>query len=712
MGALKIFRRIITTGVFVLTFHIFFHTLHYLVLIINGINYRILRRMKRSAVILCIFYITFISVQAVQSQPETQVRKNTPLYPVSVGNSVLFSLSASLGPFNAKERAEHISRKLKYYKDKGTNIADAISIRKDTDSVLIIVKNDTLMAITAADAEAKGKSREQLAQEYSETIQRFFKAPPRQLQGIWFYYYKYRTLILHVVYTILTLFGVLLFLWISSKLFNRLYRYTESLEGSVVRAFSIRAHEIVSSQSFISLILIIFKSIRLILTLGVLYYSFIYIFSLFPITRAVNIKSVMKVVLLIIFFTATAFGLFKLIQSFFEILSENIPRWKGSLIKPLKVKTIEILSEERIAEIIVKISEILKILIYLLLMYFYISLLFSLFEFTREWTGILLGYIYRPLSTVINSFMQFIPNLFFIIVIVLITRYLIKFSGLLFYELKRGSFSFPGFDREWAEPSYKILRFLIIVFSIIVIFPYIPGSQSEAFKGVSIFLGVLFSLGSTSIVANIVAGVILTYMNAFKEGDRVTIGDATGDIIEKTLLITRIRTVKNVIITIPNGLILGSHIINFSSSAKSRGLVLHTTVTIGYDVPWRKVHGELLRAAKMTGYILEQPEPFILQKSLDDFYVSYELNAYTDKPHLMSDIYSQIHQNIQDCFNEKGIEIMSPHYAAARDGNQSTIPDDYLPSDYTPPSFRILTQPGPVPGAQMKKKKGKTSDKQ
>ncbi|HPJ36944.1 MAG TPA: mechanosensitive ion channel [Spirochaetota bacterium] len=661
--------------------------------------------MKRCVMLAITMCMVFATHSMSQPAPSVQEGKKLVSFPVTVNGSTLFSLSANLGPLSAGERAARISKKLKYYKDKRVNIADSLSTKTDAEYILIHTKSDVLMAVSTADAEITGTSREYLAREYIAVIKRFFSPPAIENHDFKYYINKYRSLILHIAYSLATIIGILVFLWISSKLFNRLYNYIESLEGTVIRAFSLRSHEIVSSGSFINLILIVFKSIRLILTLGVLYYSLIYIFSLFPIIRAVDIKSIMKVVLLIIFFTATAIGLFKLVQSFFEILSVNIPRWKGSLIKPLKVKTIEILSEERIVEIVVKISEILKILIYLLLLYFYISLLFSLFEFTSQWTGILLGYIYRPLSTIINSFVQFIPNLFFIIVIIFITRYMIKFSGLLFFELKRGSFSLPGFDREWAQPTYKILRFLIIIFAVIVIFPYIPGSQSEAFKGVSIFLGVLFSLGSTSIVANIVAGVILTYMNAFKDGDRVTIGDATGDIIEKTLLITRIRTVKNVIITIPNGLILGSHIINFSSSAKNRGLVLHTAVTIGYDVPWRIVHEELLRAAKMTEHILEQPEPFVLQKSLDDFYVSYELNAYTDKPHQMAGIYSQMHQNIQDCFNDKGIEIMSPHYSAARDGNLTTIPGQYVPSDYMPPSFRILMPKNTKPASGKKRKK-------
>ncbi len=252
-----------------------------------------------------------------------------------------------------------------------------------------------------------------------------------------------------------------------------------------------------------------------------------------------------------------------------------------------------------------------------------------------------------------------------------------------------GKIRLPNFHRDWADPTYKIVRSLIIVFTVIVVFPYLPGSQSEAFKGVSLFLGVLFSLGSTSVVANVVAGIILTYMYAFKLGDRVKIGDTTGDVIEKTLLVTRIKTIKNIIITIPNALVMGSHIINYSTSAAREGLILHTTVTLGYDVPWRKVHETLIAAALSVEKIKKEPAPFVFQTSLDDFYVSYELNCYTDKPELMGGIYSELHQNIQDRCNEAGIEILSPHYAAARDGNASTIPSEYLPATYEAPPFAV-----------------------
>jgi small-conductance mechanosensitive channel len=209
---------------------------------------------------------------------------------------------------------------------------------------------------------------------------------------------------------------------------------------------------------------------------------------------------------------------------------------------------------------------------------------------------------------------------------------------------------------------------------VIVVFPYLPGSDSPFFRGISIFIGVLFSLGSSSAISNIVAGVVLTYMRPFKEGDVVKITDTIGKVIEKKLLVTRIRTIKNVHITIPNSMVLSSHITNYSSSSAENNLILHTTITVSYDVSWTKVHELLKSAAKQTDLVLNTAEPFVLQKALDAYYVSYELNVYTQTPTKMANIYSDLHRNILDVFNAAGIELLSPQYNSIRDGNQITIP--------------------------------------
>jgi len=172
-------------------------------------------------------------------------------------------------------------------------------------------------------------------------------------------------------------------------------------------------------------------------------------------------------------------------------------------------------------------------------------------------------------------------------------------------------------------------------------------------------------------------------------GDRVRVGETVGDVTERRLLSTRIHTTKNEQVAVPNMTILNGHIVNYSELAKKYGLILHTTVTIGYDVPWRQVHELLLAAAHKTERVEEEPGPFVLQTSLDDYYVSYELNVFVNKPSKMAQIYSDLHANIQDAFFDAGVEIASPHYAAIRDGNRAAIPEDHLPKDYEVPAIRI-----------------------
>jgi len=256
-----------------------------------------------------------------------------------------------------------------------------------------------------------------------------------------------------------------------------------------------------------------------------------------------------------------------------------------------------------------------------------------------------------------------------------------RFVRYIFSEIRKENLKLPGFYADWAMPTFGIVRFLLLAFMFVLIFPYLPGSDSDIFKGVSVFLGILFSLGSSSAIGNMVAGLVITYMRPFQIGDRVKISGITGDVVEKTLLVTRLKTVKNEVITIPNSAILSGNTINYSSIAKKEGLIVYSTVTIGYDVPWKDMHAALLEAAARTEFVLKEPKPFVLQTSLDDFYVSYQINAITKLPKKQAEIYSLLHQNIQDVCNERGIEIMSPHYRAERDGNKSTIPGEYLPKD-------------------------------
>ena len=246
-------------------------------------------------------------------------------------------------------------------------------------------------------------------------------------------------------------------------------------------------------------------------------------------------------------------------------------------------------------------------------------------------------------------------------------------------------------------PTYKIVWFLTMAFTVVIAYPYLPGSDSPAFRGISLFLGVLFSLGSTSIIANIVAGVILTYMRGFRVGDIVKIGEVTGKVTEVTMLVTRLRTIKNVDVTIPNSVLMGSQVTNYSFAAGEGRLILPTSVTIGYDTPWRQVHALLLLAAERTQNILREPAPFVLQTALDDFYVKYELNVYVAAPNRMPTIISDLHQNIQDAFNEFGVQIMSPHYVLDPKAAKIVEPGDWVRAPASATSQEAEPSGGRVP---------------
>jgi small-conductance mechanosensitive channel len=362
--------------------------------------------------------------------------------------------------------------------------------------------------------------------------------------------------------------------------------------------------------------------------------------------------------------------------------------------KGIRIRDYELLNSGQEIGVLHAVIRLVKWILIILVIYLALPVLFGIFPFTKDLSDMLLGYVTSPLKKVGLAVWNYIPNLMTILVLVVIFRYVLKFFKYIKTEIANGKLTIPGFYHDWANPTYQILRVLILAFMLVVIFPYMPGSDSQIFKGVSVFIGVLFTFGSAGALGNVVAGLVLTYMRAFKLGDRVKIGEVSGDIIGRSLLVTRIRTVHNEIISIPNSTVMGNHTVNYSSDAPINGLVVYTTVTIGYDASWRQVHQLLIDAALDTPLIEKEPKPFVLQTSLDDYYVSYQLNAYTKKANQQGPIYSDLHGNIQDHFNKAGVEIMSPHYKALRDGNATTIPADYLPKDYEAPAFNTKEKKG------------------
>lgn len=347
----------------------------------------------------------------------------------------------------------------------------------------------------------------------------------------------------------------------------------------------------------------------------------------------------------------------------------------------LSFNNYSLISKEYFDRIMVFLVRIIKWVSIATLVYFFLVISFELSPSTRHLTNNLLQIVLVPLHKFAIAFIDYLPNLVVILIIYLLFRFTIKGLRFIFNDIKNEKLKITGFYPDFADPSFNIIRVLLFIFMIVLVYPYLPASDSDIFKGASVFIGVLFSIGSSNALSNIVAGFVLTYMRSFRINDRIKIGDLSGDVIEKSPLNIRLRTPKNEEITIPNSTVLTSNTINYTTNSIDKGLILYTTITIGYDVDWNKVYSTLIDSALKTKLVLKDPSPFVLQTSLDDFYVSYQLNLYTNHANKKNRILSELHENIQNTCNENGIEIMSPHYEAARDGTHLAMPEKYIKRD-------------------------------
>jgi small-conductance mechanosensitive channel len=332
---------------------------------------------------------------------------------------------------------------------------------------------------------------------------------------------------------------------------------------------------------------------------------------------------------------------------------------------------------------------ILKVALALFFVIFAIPIILRSFPQTQELGNRIGRLLLDPLAELWQGFVTFLPELAFLVVVALVVWALVRLVSLFFREVEHGVVRIPSFEPEWAAFTGRMISFLLIIVGLIIGFTSLPFSQLPVFQGISAFLALLLTLSSSSAIANIIAGIILTYTGAFQLGDIVQIQATLGEVVGKYLLTTRLRTFKNELVSVPNSLVLSNSVTNYSRMARENGLTLHTTVTIGYDVPWQKVHELLIAAALDCEDMEKTPTPFVLQTALNDYNVAYELNAFTKKPEIMPRLYSTLHQNIQRRFNDAGVEIMSPAYTAVRDGNMITVPADFLPAGYRPPAFRM-----------------------
>ncbi len=386
-------------------------------------------------------------------------------------------------------------------------------------------------------------------------------------------------------------------------------------------------------------------------------------------------QQILEKVLLALLAMAGVFVVIALINKAFSYLSPKILAAFHRLLQkrdPNKA-LLDINARSKIVEIIIR---IVKVWLIVVACYLFVPAVFSLFKVTHTWSNTLLGWISNPVKQVLIGVFNYLPNLITITILYVILRFLTGLLHTVAQRIRDEQVKLRGFYPDWAIPTFNAIRMLLYVFFIIVIFPYLPGSGSPIFQGVSIFIGLLLSFGSTSAISNMVAGFVITYMRPFKPGDTILVNGIFGDVVEKNLLVTRIRTPLNEEVTISNSQLLSNNITNYSSEAKTVGLLLHTSITIGYDTPWRKVHEMMIEAAKRTKWIDTSNEPFVWQKALNDFFIEYQVNVYTQYPGLMFSIYSDLHQHLQDVFRENNIEIMSPHYTSYRNGNNPTVPKE------------------------------------
>jgi small-conductance mechanosensitive channel len=354
-----------------------------------------------------------------------------------------------------------------------------------------------------------------------------------------------------------------------------------------------------------------------------------------------------------------------IIWKIFKHINNKLDHASGKdKIKPLKIKHIRILTAKQFINLIHVFLRIIKYFITFVLLFITIPIVFSLFPSTRDFASMLFGHILTPLKNIADNIVEFIPNLITIIIIVTITRYVLKMLKFFADRIAKGKLVIPGFYSDWAAPTLKIIQVFLWAFTLAVVYPYLPGSDSRAFQGVSVFLGVVFSIGSTSVIGNLIAGFVITYMRPFKIGDRIKINEVTGFVVEKNLVVVRLKTDKNEYVTFPNIMIMGSNTINYNTSSDEDedGLIIYAEITFGYETPWQTVHDILINAAFSTHHVQKTPKPFVLQTKLDDFYAGYQINCYIKEISKIPDIYTMLNKNIQDGFREAGLDMTSSHF--------------------------------------------------
>ncbi|MBP3843133.1 MAG: mechanosensitive ion channel [Prevotella sp.] len=365
--------------------------------------------------------------------------------------------------------------------------------------------------------------------------------------------------------------------------------------------------------------------------------------------------AVVLIVLQILFFILTS--------RFIAWLRREIAGGLRGRLRSLVVKGYELLNLQQVKRILFILARILQAVLVVLQLFISLPTLFIIFPETEKFTWNMIYYVWEPLRDIVVTTVHYFPNLVKIAVIIYVVRWLLKGIRHLSNEVEAGRLKLDSFYQDWAQPTYHIIRIFVIAFTLIIVWPLLPGSDSGVFKGVSIFVAALFSLGSSVSIGNLVSGIIITYMRPFLVGDFVQIGEHEGTVIEKNSFTTRLRDIKENIITVPNNSILSQTTVNYTAAVRQAGgTIVHSDFTFTYKVFREQIEPLLLQAAGRCELLLKTPPPFVLVTQLEDFYTRYQINAYTVESQRLFEVYSELHKNILDVFRENNLEPTSSHF--------------------------------------------------
>jgi len=366
-------------------------------------------------------------------------------------------------------------------------------------------------------------------------------------------------------------------------------------------------------------------------------------------------------------------GIVVLLVRFRKRLPDRVASYVKKRATGVGQATSDMVSSSALSALVRYVLRLLLLIILLFLTYYYLSFVLLAFAESRPLAQLLITYVTDPLLGILGGFVSYLPNLIALAIIALVTRFVIKGVRLFFENVEAGSIPLQNFEKTWIWPTFNIIRVILVLIALVFGYPYIPGSDSQAFQGIAILAGVMVSLGSNSVISNALSGLFVIYRRSTNIGDRIKIGEHVGDVVQIKLMETHIKSIKNELISIPNAQLLNSEVINYSTKIDGRGLLLHTTVGIGYEEPQEKIEAMLIEAANRTEGLRKSPEPFVLRTALADYAINYQINGYTTRGSRLPKIQSDLHGNIIDVFNENNVQIMTPSYIA--DPEAPKIPD-------------------------------------